>query len=270
MAGVFMSLKLILLSDIHLGYENSDKTSFNRFLDSLHQDSEGITDLVLIGDIVDMWRRDSSGVFLENWKFLEKITALQKKMRVHYVAGNHDFHVLKLQNHSYPFNFVRNLSLTDGDYNYKIVHGYEFDPAQDELLMEALCRVMSDEVGNFESGVWATLTRDWSDLKYFLSTLLRKKQSIRTAAEKIQINPEVRLKETVQGIEKRACSSVQPGEILIFGHTHRPFINKTGNVANCGSWVTDSPVHNTYVELSGGKPRLFVFEGEEIKERTEC
>jgi UDP-2,3-diacylglucosamine pyrophosphatase LpxH len=259
-----------VLSDIHLGYEHSDKASFNRFLDSIQRDAKGTTDLVLLGDIVDMWRRDSSGVFLENWDTLKKIMILQDKMRVHYVAGNHDFHVLRLQNHSYPFNFVQNLSLVDEDYRYTFVHGYEFDPLQDKVMMEALCRVMSDEVGNFESGVWASLTRDWSDITYIFSTLLLRKRKTRMVAEKIQINPEVRLEETVQSIEKRVCSTVRHGEVLVFGHTHRPFINKSENVANCGSWVTDATVHNTFVELSGGKPKLLVFEGEEIKERIEC
>ena len=55
--------------------------------------------------------------------------------------------------------------------------------------------------------------------------------------------------------------------MLIFGHTHQPFINDEENVVNAGCWVNDETPSNTYVELSGGKPRLFVFGGEEIKER---
>ncbi len=56
---------MFVVSDQHLGYENSDKKSFNQFLDSLLNERE-VTDLVLLGDVVDMWRRDASGVFLEN------------------------------------------------------------------------------------------------------------------------------------------------------------------------------------------------------------
>jgi predicted phosphodiesterase len=69
-------------------------------------------------------------------------------------------------------------------------------------------------------------------------------------------------------IEHRACSTVKEGEILVFGHTHHHFINEVENVVNAGSWVADSPVHNTFVELSGGKPRLYIFEGREITERA--
>lgn len=207
-------------------------------------------------------------MFFENWDIIEKIMSLKEKMKVYYVAGNHDFHVLKLQDHSYPFSFKKDLSLHDEDYTYSFLHGYEFEPDQQELFSEALCRVMSDGAGSFESGIWATLTRDWSDLKYFLSTLTKKRR-IRKDMENLQLKPEERMKDTMQEIEKNAYSKVRPREILVFGHTHRPFINKSENVANCGSWVKDSAIYNTFVELSRGKPRLFVFDRGKKKEIEE-
>jgi UDP-2,3-diacylglucosamine pyrophosphatase LpxH len=230
-------LKLVIVSDIHLGYKNADKSSFNRFLDSLESDRE-TTDLVLLGDIMDMWRRDAAGVFLENWDIVQKIISLKKKMRVHYVAGNHDYHVLQLRGHSYPFSFTENLKLTDGDHTYTIRHGIEFDPHQKAVLMEALCHVMYDPIEGFENLFGVTQP------------------------------PETRLSQILGDVEKRACLSVKKGEILVFGHTHHPFINEAENVVNTGSWVTDSPVHNTIVELSAGRPKLSVFEGNEIKERA--
>ena len=248
---------IVAASDQHLGYAKADKAAFNSFLDSLQAETD-ITDLVLIGDVVDMWRRDASGVFLENQDTIEKILSLMKTMKVHYIAGNHDFHVLSLKNHSYPLTFDRNLSLTDGGKTYRFVHGYEFDWEQQPPLMEALCRVMSDGGGTFESGAWATLTRDWTDLEYFLATFSRKGK-IHRRVDKLQMPPETRLIGQLSEVEKRACESVQAGETLVFGHTHHPFINTRGNVVNCGSWVTDAPVHNTYVRIEGGQPRLFVF-----------
>jgi UDP-2,3-diacylglucosamine pyrophosphatase LpxH len=232
-------LKLVIVSDIHLGYKNADKDSFNRFLDSLQSDKE-ITDLILLGDIVDMWRRDASGVFLENWDIVQKIISLKQKMRVHYVAGNHDYHVLYMRGHSYPFSFTKSLKATDGDQTYTIVHGLEFDPHQKAVLMEALCHAMYDPIEALENLFGVTQP------------------------------PEKRLSQILGDIEHTACSSVKNGEILVFGHTHHPFINKAENVVNTGCWVADSTVHNTFVELSGGKPRLFVFEGKEIRERINC
>ena len=255
-------LKIVVSSDQHLGYENADKTSFSKFLDGLRDDSE-LTDLVLLGDVVDMWRRDSSGVFLENWDIVTRIKTLADRVRVHYVAGNHDFHVLRLQAHGYPFQFVKNLRLADGDCNYRFVHGYEFDPMQEEPIMEALCRVMSDEGGSFETGTWAALTEEWSDLRFLFSALF-KKNSIRNQVESVRIRPEDRLRDTLDSVEKSALASKQPGEVLVFGHTHHPFINPERDLVNSGSWVKDAPIHNTYVEISNGTVRLLTFDGNEI------
>jgi len=231
-------LKLIIVSDIHLGYKNSDKDAFNRFLDSL-QSNEETTDLVLLGDIIDMWRRDASGIFLENWDIVQKIISLKQKMRVHYVAGNHDYHVLQMRDHAYPLSFTKDLKFTDGDYSYTLCHGLEFDPQQKTVLMEALCHVMYDAIEGFENLFGVTQP------------------------------PETRLSQILGDVTNRACSTVKKkGEILVFGHTHHPFVNEAENVVNTGSWVTDSTIHNTIVELSGGKPRLFVFEGAEITERA--
>jgi UDP-2,3-diacylglucosamine pyrophosphatase LpxH len=259
-------MAIVAVSDQHLGIDTADKAAFDRFLDQL-QDDSSVTDLVLLGDVVDMWRRDASGVFLENKDTFDRIISLQKKMRVYYIAGNHDFHVLRLQGHGYPVNFLKNLSLQQDGVTYKFLHGWEFDEMQREHFMESLCHALSDDKGSRDNNVWAALGRDDSDLKRFFSAIFRK-GSIRDTTNALLLDPSVRLKETLGGVERKAITSVQPGEVLVFGHTHRPFINDLGNVANTGSWVTTAPIHNTYVRLEGGKPRLFVFEGQEITERT--
>ena len=87
--------------------------------------------------------------------------------------------------------------------------------------------------------------------------------------ETLTQGPEKRLAETLSDVERLASSSVGEGEVLVFGHTHRPFVSRSEKVVNAGSWVTDAPVHDTYVRLEAGKPRLFVFGGAEIKERIE-
>ena len=51
---------MIAVSDQHLGVDSADKAAFNRFLDQLQNDAS-VTDLILLGDVVDMWRRDASG-----------------------------------------------------------------------------------------------------------------------------------------------------------------------------------------------------------------
>lgn len=265
-------LKIIACSDQHLGYEYADKASFNAFLDELKNDPE-LTTLVLLGDVVDMWRRDATGVFLENWDTIEKIQALRPKVDVHYVAGNHDFHVLQLQNHSYPFIFEKTLTIADQGRSYRFLHGYEFDPLQRESIMEALCRVFSDGAGNFDSEAWAMITKDWSELKYLLTGPFVK-SSLEDAVGLMMTPPEQRLQNSIQDVDKRAYDSVQPGEMLVYGHTHRPFVSSDENLVNIGSWVADPStqnqyVHNTYLEIINGKPRLFIYKDGEILDRVQ-
>ena len=83
------------------------------------------------------------------------------------------------------------------------------------------------------------------------------------------LDPQERLKETLKGVERKARSMVRQGEVLVFGHTHRPFVNKAENIVNIGSWLKTAPIHNTFMRLEGGKPKLFVFEGAEITERVD-
>jgi UDP-2,3-diacylglucosamine pyrophosphatase LpxH len=259
-------LAIIAVSDQHLGIETADKAAFLRFLNQLQSDPN-VTDLVLLGDVVDMWRRDASGVFLENKDVVDQIISLQKKMRVYYVAGNHDFHVLKLQGRGYPVSFVKDLVLQQDGVSYRFMHGWEFDEMQREHFMESLCHAMSDEKGDRDNHIWAALSRDKGDFGYVLSMIFNR-GSIRRTTEALQLDPQERLKEKLGGVEKKAGATVKPGEVLVFGHTHRPFVSAAENVANTGSWVTTAPIHNTYVRLEKGKPRLFVFEGSEITERA--
>jgi UDP-2,3-diacylglucosamine pyrophosphatase LpxH len=259
-------MKVIVTSDHHLGYANADKAAFNEFLDTLSRESD-VTHVVLLGDVVDMWRRDASGVFLEHHDTVAKLLALKSKgVQVFYVAGNHDYHVVNLVNPAYPLTFLKELILSDGPVNYRFVHGYEFDPEQKVPLMAFLCRVMSDTKGAFESNLWV----DSHNLKSIFSKIEPSflEPDIAKITKRLHRPPEDRLKESLDKINATACNNVKPGEVLIFGHTHAPFVNKAENVVNTGSWVKDAAVHNTYVELSGGKPRLFVFGGHEITERT--
>lgn len=237
-------MKTIVVSDVHLGTEKSEETAFNEFLGSLHDDNK-VTDLVLLGDILDMWHRDASGIFLENMDTIKIIRDLQSKLRVHWVAGNHDYHLLRLKNRApyyhYPFEFKETLELKDGDHTYRFMHGYEFEYGSEldfmKPIMELYCHVMSDSLlmiaGNFHA------------------------------------SPHERLKDVIEEIQRRAYEEIRgkPGQIFVFGHTHQPFINSEENLVNAGSWVNDESPNKTYVELSGGRPRLFAFGGEEIKNR---
>ncbi len=255
--------KVVVTSDIHLGYANSDAVGYSSFLDTLSR-RDDVDSFVILGDFVDMWRRDASGVFLENHDILEKVLRLQPRIKVYVVAGNHDYHLLQLTDHRYPFEALPNLVLDGGSVRYRLVHGWEFDLEQQPPIMELLCHNFSDSGGQLESGIYAELQETGSEIKSFFEG----HPDARVLANHLRQPPEQRLQLTISDVEQRAFDSRQPGEILIFGHTHRPFVSAGDTVVNTGSWVTDAQIRNTYVELDGAHVGLFTADGHEITARV--
>lgn len=270
------TIKIVVVSDVHLGSENSEKEAFLEFLGSLRDDGD-ITDLVLLGDIVEMWHRDASGIFLENMDLVVLLKELQKKLTLHWVVGNHDYHLLKLKNraphYNYPFEFKENLELKDGHHTYRFIHGYEFEYGNETKfirpMLELLCHVMSDSDGVPKDDLWAYLTKKMSGIQYSVITERGDEGNLRITTGSIVDPPEIRLKNRIDAIERQAYEEVhqKPHHTLIFGHTHSPFICVGGNLINTGSWEKNSRPNKTYVVLEKGSPRLFVYGGDEIRER---
>src|SRR5215208_4583932 len=113
--------KIILASDQHLGYEHSNVTDFENFLDYISHKRSDVGSLVLLGDTIDMWRRDVSGLFMIFSDIVDKLLDLQnsKKIDIHIVAGNHDYHLLKLNGPEYKFRFHKQLPDDSSDMKIK-------------------------------------------------------------------------------------------------------------------------------------------------------
>ena len=69
--------KIIVVSDQHLGYENSNAVDFKRFLEYVYSIKNDVESIVILGDFVDMWRRDASGVFLESSDIVSSLLTLK-------------------------------------------------------------------------------------------------------------------------------------------------------------------------------------------------
>ncbi len=150
-------MTILTISDVHLGYSQSNADELNTFLQALTSRAD-IDALVILGDFIDMWRRDVSGIFLENHEILQTLLTLKQKKTVYYVVGNHDYHLLELANHKYPLEFRSELTLPGNGVTYVFKHGYEFDFEQRAPFMELLCDNMSDGGGQVRSDVWKWVT----------------------------------------------------------------------------------------------------------------
>lgn len=264
--------KIIVTSDQHLGYEKSNVVDFKNFLDYILEDGD-VQSLILLGDLIDMWRRDASGLFLEFSEIVSKLLNLTtaKKIGVYIVAGNHDYHLLKLQDQGYQFKFYESLPdpsspsssvtiTTIGSKKFRFKHGWEFDLAQQRLIMEAMCDNMSDEVGRARSSVYRileiakdSLDKDLKEIIHFHDT------HGQGYVENLLLPPEKRLELYFPDVEKKAYESVGQGETMVFGHTHRPFGSMDQKVINSGSWVSDAETSNTFVLIEGEDMKLCQF-----------
>jgi UDP-2,3-diacylglucosamine pyrophosphatase LpxH len=255
---------IIAVSDVHVGHSCCEVDSFVKFLDE-KVDNDAVRHFVLIGDIFDMWRRDSLTLFLEYEDILEKLKALHTGTRkVHYVVGNHDYRMIKLKKtvqKRYSFTVRPWLKLQYGN-TYYFIHGYQFEYSAVldtyERFADRLC-MSDDSTGASGSKLWDLYKMEFSFLERFKT---RTKVDLRKAL----LSPRIRLSKEYAEIlkgnardELREKSRNGGNAFMVYGHTHRPFENEQ-NLTNTGSWVKeldrDAP-WNTYVTIrKGGTPVL--------------
>jgi predicted phosphodiesterase len=207
---------------------------------------------------MNFWRKNNAEIVTENDDILKKVSNLGAK-HIHYIVGNHDYYMYQLKElygDNFPFTITKNLRLEDGGNKFYFTHGYEFEaiylePVTLEMyeeFSEKMC-FSEDIIGELAGHIWSLIRG--SDLK-----------------DKLSNNPRTRLESAIQlkkiyelSISSGKCFilGMKPDEILVFGHTHGPFINKARTVANTGSWVDEllpKEYQNSYLEISHGKMDL--------------
>lgn len=129
---------IIAVSDLHLGSPQSNKAGFQEFIRKFLQPNQrDISHLILLGDILDLWRYRNSRVLSENADVISEIGQLD--MRKTYIIGNHDYAILNLlsdrkEDASIPSeaagaldHVVESLELTKDGINFKFIHGHQID-----------------------------------------------------------------------------------------------------------------------------------------------
>jgi UDP-2,3-diacylglucosamine pyrophosphatase LpxH len=257
---------IVAFSDVHLGYDRADSDAFMEFVKSL-ESRDDLGDVVIVGDLVDLWRRDVIGLELELSRYVEELKILQKRAEVHYVSGNHDSHVEYLKNYEYPFEPQSSLELDRFGYTVKFLHGHQCDPLQHVLgpnTCEYLCWTLSDDIGQKKSWIWdilacrgeAKLSR--GDFEAQIDALMSSPEDMRRI-QKLGI-----FSEFVNCI-KANLRVTGENEFIVFGHTHKPFLDVEDRVANTGCWLKEMSPTNTYFEFDGWPPRVIQFRGQPLK-----
>jgi UDP-2,3-diacylglucosamine pyrophosphatase LpxH len=264
---------IVAFSDVHLGYERADSENLMQFIKEL-QNRDDLGDVVIIGDFVDLWRRDVIGLEFELSKIVEELKVLQKTTEVHYVIGNHDFHMQYLEDHDYPFKPQPSLELDRFGYTIKFLHGHQCDPLQNFLgpnTSEYLCWTLSDDIGEKKSWLWDMLTSrrkiqlTKSDFSDNIDSLMSPPEDVRRTkalAERFGT-----LSNFVDCL-KAEFRITGKDEFIVYGHTHQPFIDLKKRVANTGSWIKGASPSNTYFEFARWPPQVIPFKGEPLETRS--
>ena len=254
---------------MHLGYEQSDSDAFMAFLHEL-QNRNDLSDVVIVGDFIDLWRRDVVGLEFELSRYMEELKTLQKKTKVHYVVGNHDYHVGFLKNHGYPFTPQSSIAIERFGYTIHFLHGHQCDPIQNipigPSICEILCWTLSDNIGDWKSnlgdifGPKFKLSKEQFEAKIDL-LMCPPEDKRRTEAFKAQFETAADFVECLKAYFKITGEK----EFIVYGHTHKPFIDIGKRVANTGCWIKGANPANTYFEFERWPPRLVEFKGQPLE-----
>jgi UDP-2,3-diacylglucosamine pyrophosphatase LpxH len=218
--------KTIVLSDIHLGTQNSKAKEVVRFLKSNTCDK-----LILNGDIIDGWQLRKGGKWKKkHTRFFRIILKMieKKETEVIYIRGNHD----DFLDHILPFDFAgisikKDYIHYSRDKKYLVLHGDIFDAITTHLRWLA-------KLGDIGYTLLLWINKIYNryrakrGLPYFsLSQAI--KQKVKGAVSYISDYEN----ELVKLARLKGCQGV------ICGHIHHPAINQYDDILylNSGDWV---------------------------------
>jgi len=273
-------MSIVAISDVHLGIKGANESKFIKFLET--RNFEEIDNFVLLGDIIDIWRRDFTKVILECSKSLTLLNDLTGDTKIHYVVGNHDYYLLRLsQLHkdNFPFEVEKSTVIKDESTEFYFTHGYQLEVLCNphyksmktyETFSEQLCLAGDDE-GNAADAVYKGIQA----CRSVLDNLKRLPNNPKAALKSMMEPPEERIRNfnrhnVIEPVEKLAGAEtrhyllgIRPEQFLIYGHTHHPYKDIPNSVANTGSWGFVDPMDHkkkySYIEITGDVPRLKKF-----------
>lgn len=233
-------MKIIAVSDVHLGWERSNPV-FRDFLEWV--EISGADCFILIGDIIEMWRRDIVASFIENIEIMKRFKKISDGMKLVLIAGNHDWHLIKTTEnksivYKYPFIWIEEYRVG----RYRFLHGHQFDPkTRSDKTNEAMCHT-DDDQGTKMSDFWDKYGGKVPFGAIAPSTKLPQFPLFNRANMDLleYVNrPGVpsRHPQLLYEIERNKKIHQKPGEFIISGHTHVPYVDMKNRQANTGSWT---------------------------------
>jgi hypothetical protein len=148
--------------------------------------------------------------------------------------------------------------LCDAGKWFHFIHGYELEVLANlepmtveayEKLSEYLCQMTEAFLGRALSDLWKVLQS--IKVKFEKARNIIKGPERRGGMDRVEALARSEVKRLFLGLMK--------DDVLVLGHTHRPFIDEDKKVANTGSWVSEAAEQNTYITIENGKMALKKF-----------
>ena len=280
---------IIAVSDTHLGYDQSESSRFLKFIDSELMNLSEDDHLVLLGDILEFWRgKNIDAIFSKynkdnnekveeqieiNEQILSKIMELNKKTKVDYIIGNHDYTVINFLNsynkifqndeYPYPLKISKACRIKEGKLNIFFIHGYQFEVVSSlepltiddyEKICSYLCDRTGTLIGKKLSFLW-DLFNNSLNIKW--NSLFKRISITQPPEERIEIE---KIRNIVESTAFRQLYfGIRDEELLVFGHAHKPFKSLEKNVVNTGSWLKYAEEKCTYLKIKDDKIELLKY-----------
>lgn len=231
--------KTYIISDVHLKREDRRKFILSEFIESLDGN------LILLGDIFDIWigrNKDNEKSFSCIIEAIQKVILKGKK--VFYVEGNHDFHLVWLDDMG--IGRAHELILKSGNKLFFLSHG---DMYSGEITHLTYRRFILKTEGIFKIISNGYFERTINSIGEVLSSLSHRKNLLPRARGK---RMKLFLDMLRNGVEISQRLGVHG---VIFGHCHIPVVlNMDDKIyANSGFW---GHKYGTYIEIDEGELKV--------------
>lgn len=263
-----MGQTIYFVSDTHFGDgSRADKFLYPRqFMQLMERiESEPGAELVLLGDIMELWSASLDGVLLQYAPFFRMIARIASTRPVTYVVGNHDC----LPWYHYLGALLGNVRVTEryeaGRGALVALHGHQYDPfnkvTTDEGKLEvpwtrrlvqvvgALQRIGGDPASKAVNHVSDWLAAASDKVDQLLPEWDAESRSLMAAGLKYVYEIARRESPGMRGYpegenmyEQAAVALMRQGaRFVLMGHTHHPLRRLFGDrvYTNAGSWVWD-------------------------------
>ena len=165
---------IVAVSDLHLGDKASNKEGFRKFVERyLKPKQDEITEFILMGDILDLWKHGLSESLSEHRDILRTIRSLDFKTI--YIPGNHDMIILDYGSMKTKLNISDEIAailedltirqshqVSNGKMKFRFIHGHQMNywyalPFY-ETFSRAMCQI--PEIQWDRMNVWQLLANE--------------------------------------------------------------------------------------------------------------